>query len=286
MTAREKFSKVTTSSAVSVRSVKVERGSTASIVKENAKLGDKYILLAPLRKAELSYQIDGVTIFKGVARPGMLRLIAPGEKWTAIVASGLSILQIEIPGQVWRKLLRRSLLPVSDQMREDVKPLLRPVSEVERLSRVLVSSPPLQVVHQEMLSEGVTLSLLAYLFQNHHGGQTVLAKGGLTKKQLVKAIDFAHSQIATKLSINEWSRAIALEPHTFSRRFRRSTGTSPYKWFLEMRLEDAEHLLLDSKLSTGEIAKRVGYTSLAAFIDAFQQKHGSSPNAWRVASRS
>jgi hypothetical protein len=198
------------------------------LIKFFAKLAEKLVdpptskELTPLRQGALSLEVDGIELFKGAARPGMLRLIAPGEKWTVRVYESFPLLQLQIPGPVWRKLLNRMEDSFGPGKLTYIDPLLHPLSDVERLARLLVTAPEMQSIHEEMLSEGVTLSLLSYLLENHAGHHTFLAKRGLTKKQLIQAIEFAQFRLSERLTVRAWAKELHMAPHEFTRRFRTS----------------------------------------------------------------
>ncbi len=243
---------------------------------------DLYILLTPLRQGTLSLEVDGIELFKGIARPGMLRLIAPGEKWNVRVYESFPLLQLQIPGPVWRKLLNRITDSLGPGKLTYIDPLLHPLSGVERLARVLVTAPEMQDIHEKMLSEGVTLSLLSYLLENHAGNHTFLAKGGLTKKQLIRAMEFAQSKFNEGLSVRAWASELHMATHEFTRRFRMSTGAAPYRWFLETRVDRATDLLSTTTLKVADVAQQTGFSNQSHFTAAFRRQIGISPLEWRA----
>lgn len=246
---------------------------------------DLYILMTPLRHGALSLEVDGVELFKGIARPGMLRLIAPGEKWNVRVYESFPLLQLQIPGPVWRKLLNRIADSLGPGKLTYIDPLLHPLSDVERLARVLVTAPEMQSMHEQMLSEGVTLSLLSYLLENHAGNHTFLAKRGLTKKQLIHAIEFAQSRLNEGLTVRAWANELHMAPYEFTRRFRMSTGAAPYRWFLETRIDRAKVLLSTTNLKVADIAQQIGFSNQSHFTAAFRGQIGMSPLEWRAQNR-
>jgi AraC-like DNA-binding protein len=253
--------------------------------KHNRIEDDLYVLMTPLRRGALSLEVNGFELFKGIARPGMLRLIAPGEKWNVQVFESFPLLQLQIPGPVWRRLLNRIAGALGPGKLTYIDPLLRPLLDVERLARVLVTAPEMQSIHEEMLSEGVTLSLLSYLLENHAGNHTFLAKGGLTKKQLISAVEFAQSRFNEGLSVRAWAKELHMAPHEFTRRFRMSTGATPYRWFLETRIDSAKVLLSTTNLRVADIAQQTGFSNQSHFTAAFRSQIGISPLEWRAHNR-
>ena len=71
-----------------------------------------------------------------------------------------------------------------------------------------------------------------------------------------------------------------------AKRFVEMIGQSPIQYLGQWRMLLARRLLKDSKLTVGEIARRIGYESEAAFSRAFRRLVGSPPAAWRQANGS
>ncbi len=64
-------------------------------------------------------------------------------------------------------------------------------------------------------------------------------------------------------------------------RFRRAFGESPRQTWIRLRMREAKRLLVESKLSVGEIADRVGYARQHEFTRAFHREVGVTPTWWR-----
>jgi AraC-like DNA-binding protein len=69
---------------------------------------------------------------------------------------------------------------------------------------------------------------------------------------------------------------------TLLRSFRREMGATPAAYLRERRLHEAHLLLQGGRWSVGEIARRVGYTNLAAFTVAFGRRFGVPPSEARA----
>lgn len=63
--------------------------------------------------------------------------------------------------------------------------------------------------------------------------------------------------------------------------FQRHLGLSPGAYFLNLRLEEARRLVLDTKLSAQAISIRTGFSSQAVFARAFKRAHGMSTRSLR-----
>ena len=65
--------------------------------------------------------------------------------------------------------------------------------------------------------------------------------------------------------------------------FSRETGESVGSYVRRRRIERAEELLLDGRLTVGPVAERLGWPRASAFSHAFSAARGVSPSEWRAA---
>ena len=82
------------------------------------------------------------------------------------------------------------------------------------------------------------------------------------------------------------ARRCAVSVRTLEDLFRRTIGESPAAYFLQLRLQAARRLVVDSNLPMQEIAVRTGFSSLSAFSRAFSRHTGLSAIQLRRNARS
>ena len=58
-------------------------------------------------------------------------------------------------------------------------------------------------------------------------------------------------------------------------------GRSPQQYLINLRLHNAQNMLLDTDLSVGEIARSVGYDDQLYFSRLFHRYFGTSPREYR-----
>ena len=97
------------------------------------------------------------------------------------------------------------------------------------------------------------------------------------------AIAAMHRNPAHPWSVPELARLTTLSRSTFAERFRLLLGTPPAAYLADVRLRRAAELLRGTADPVGAVARRVGYTSDAAFIRAFTRRYGTQPGRWRRA---
>lgn len=119
-----------------------------------------------------------------------------------------------------------------------------------------------------------------------HGalGPGVLAS--IDDAQLGRALRAIHAEPARDWSLAELATRAGLSRSVFAERFRKRIGATPMRYLADWRMRSARRLLRDPALSVGEVGRRVGYASEAAFNHAFRESVGEPPGRHRRALRS
>jgi CheY-like chemotaxis protein len=82
-------------------------------------------------------------------------------------------------------------------------------------------------------------------------------------------------------NVERLSSAVAQSRGNLHRRLRDLIGENPSDLIRRMRLERAAELLAARAGSVAEVAYAVGFKSVAHFSNAFYERHGIRPSAWR-----
>jgi len=83
------------------------------------------------------------------------------------------------------------------------------------------------------------------------------------------------------LGVSDMAAHVALSANYLSVYFRKITGSSPYHYLLQTRMQHARQLLATSNLTVAEIAAAVGFTSPYHFSATFKRLNGVTPTAFR-----
>lgn len=83
------------------------------------------------------------------------------------------------------------------------------------------------------------------------------------------------------VSLADLARECGLSVTQFARAFRHSTGMSPHRWLLALRVSKAKNLLERSDVTLTEVAALCGFSSQSHLNAAFKQLAGLSPGRWR-----
>ena len=103
----------------------------------------------------------------------------------------------------------------------------------------------------------------------------------LPARQMRMLQDYIRSNLASDISIGDLANLLGLSRTQFLRRFKASTGTSPYQRVMEARVERAKELLADPHMSLPDIAASCGFASQSHLTTVFQRFVKLSPSAFR-----
>jgi AraC-like DNA-binding protein len=107
----------------------------------------------------------------------------------------------------------------------------------------------------------------------------------MTDERIGPALTLMHADLARRWTVPELAAAVHLSRSTFAERFRVLVGAPPLDHLLRMRMHAAARDLRRSDATVSAVGAAWGYTSDAAFSNAFKRVMGASPRAWRTAAR-
>lgn len=99
--------------------------------------------------------------------------------------------------------------------------------------------------------------------------------------QIVRALDLMETHIDEPLPIPEIARILNISPRSLEQKFAASLGQSPRGYYLQLRLNEAHRLAIDTSMPVKDIASTTGFVSQSSFARAFKAMHGLSVRALR-----
>jgi AraC family transcriptional regulator len=112
-----------------------------------------------------------------------------------------------------------------------------------------------------------------------------LTADGLPSPHLQRKIHevqvFLAQNLAHDVDLNTIARQASLSPYYFTRQFTAMVGMPPYRYLINLRIQRAAQLLLESDLTVTQILHRVGFHSPSHFTTTFRRHMGMSPTAYR-----
>ena len=100
-------------------------------------------------------------------------------------------------------------------------------------------------------------------------------------RQLVRARNMLDTNLKQRIPIEELAEIAEMSLSKFKRLFGQVFGTTPYKYYLENKMERAMEMLIQGKQSVSEVGFLIGYTNLSQFTKAFKKHHGVLPSMVR-----
>jgi len=111
------------------------------------------------------------------------------------------------------------------------------------------------------------------------------ATGGLTPRALQRVRDYIEAHLAENIELQALADIAELSRFHFARMFKQSVGTPPHYYLMRRRLERAQKLLAESKLSIAQIALESGFSEQSHFSRRFRLFFGLTPRAFRWSRR-
>jgi AraC family transcriptional regulator len=217
-------------------------------------------------------------------RPGSVFIFPRGCDHTNIAVSGgrchFAVTELD------RGRLQRLFSEAASQREESLAPQLnidddRIVAIVGNMLAEATAGCPCGSLYGESLS----LSLAAYVAARYsiENGRSATAESGFSRSQAQMVIDYVRAHLRTDMSLLELAAAIDLSPRHFSRLFRATFGTTPHRYLIRERVNEAKALLALRRLSVAEIAEALGFADQSHLSNVFRRITGFSPKRYQRA---
>lgn len=107
------------------------------------------------------------------------------------------------------------------------------------------------------------------------------ARLGVQNAKLLSIIEVMEANISEPLALTEIAADANLSRRQIERLFRQNLGRSPARYYSELRLDRAKHLLLQSNLPIVDIAIASGFVSASHFSKCYRDQFGKPPQIER-----
>ncbi len=126
-------------------------------------------------------------------------------------------------------------------------------------------------------------ALAARLVQNYAVRKPSLEfkTNGLSQSQLEQVVDYMKANLTQDVSILDLATLIGMSASHFSRSFKQSAGTAPYRYLMQQRVERAKQLLKQQTMSISDIALDCGFANQTHLTKVFRQMTRTTPKAYR-----
>jgi transcriptional regulator GlxA family with amidase domain len=108
------------------------------------------------------------------------------------------------------------------------------------------------------------------------------ARLGVQNSKVLAIIELMEANLSEPLSLIDIADEATLSRRQIERLFRHEMGRSPARYYLEIRLDRARHLLIQSSLPVVEVAVACGFVSASHFSKCYREIYGRSPQQERL----
>lgn len=106
------------------------------------------------------------------------------------------------------------------------------------------------------------------------------SKGYQSKNPVDQAIFFMQENLARSIKIQDIANRVQLSESHLSKIFRNRTGSSPFDYFINLKMQEAIRLLTNKSMRIKEVAFALGYEDPFYFSRLFKKHIGKSPGAF------
>jgi AraC family transcriptional regulator len=110
-------------------------------------------------------------------------------------------------------------------------------------------------------------------------------RSGLPKWRLKRVAAYVDENIGEAITLAGMAAAAGLSRMHFAAQFRAATGIRPHEYVMRRRIERAQQMLLETRVSLVQVALSVGFQTQAHFTTVFRRFVGDTPYQWRCANR-
>lgn len=109
------------------------------------------------------------------------------------------------------------------------------------------------------------------------------ADGPLSRLTIREIRAFIRSNLSESITVEDLAKRVGLSSSYFSRLFKETTGTSPYRYVVRERIEEAQRRLKTTDQSISAIAYATGFSSQSHLTRQFREITGLTPAVYRKA---
>lgn len=146
----------------------------------------------------------------------------------------------------------------------------------QQIKKIITSLP--SQLHQEACNHLAQALILLILEQYNH---TTVANrdAAYTLGQYIKT--YLDNHYLEELSLSQIALNLHISPYYLSHIFKECTGCSPMQYITQLRISEAQNLLLSTKQSVTTIAMQCGYNNSNYFQSVFSKFVGMPPGKYR-----
>ncbi|MDE6138693.1 MAG: AraC family transcriptional regulator [Candidatus Gastranaerophilales bacterium] len=186
------------------------------------------------------------------------------------------ILMLEIDSNIISNLILETKLPKS--ISEDEKCLAVADCDESLLDAFYRLAKLIEKPQDEIISSMLIKEIYYRLLIGPLGSQLYLINTkGTRSNQIAQAILYLKENFSKKLNIEDIAKQVNMAPSSFYRNFRKLTSVSPLQYLKQLKLYEAQRLMLTGEHNAESASYLVGYESPTQFSREYKKMFGNPP---------
>lgn len=142
---------------------------------------------------------------------------------------------------------------------------------IREIGRLMEEKTPSSLRRSSVLLYDLLLELSVFAETQEH----------LEEKRLQNMIRFQDLQISQPLANRDLEKLLFLKHSALNELYRKKLGSTPHRFHLNRRLEQAAELLRTTSISVKDTASECGFANYKYFLTVFKKQFGLSPGKYR-----
>ena len=120
-------------------------------------------------------------------------------------------------------------------------------------------------------------SVMTVIFGVLSDGNAVFGNTNSDANQIYESITYINENFAEDITAEQAAEKVNMSYSYFAKSFKEATGKTFTEYLNLTRINEAEHMLINTDMSVSEIATRCGYNNISYFISLYKKHKGKTP---------
>jgi AraC family transcriptional regulator len=241
------------------------------------------IILILTPQPHLTHETIGSYHHMGIYRQGDICIVPAKMPSSYFAEDSHRYLYIEVCSAFLQRVAQEALDLSPDQL--EFRPVFQSRNpQLEQLLRLLKAELQQHGRMGRLYIDSLGNALVVNLLQDYFVScpRMTQVEGGLGDRQLIQITRYIYEHLDQDIKLSDLAQISKMSQAHFSRLFKQSTGSSPYQYLLQQRVERAKQLLMSTDQSLVEIALACGFSSHSHFTSQFRKITGVTPRDYRT----
>ncbi|MFJ9820343.1 helix-turn-helix domain-containing protein [Streptomyces sp. NPDC101151] len=214
--------------------------------------------------------------------PDDVCVVPPGLSRTLIVApkggEPATIASLTVSIETLHRCLGEEELRYRLAQLRDTYPAVRFDPVLAAMVKAVVAAS--EVGADDLYAQSAAQFIAAHILSPHTAGSAKSA-GALTSPQLETILTYMRENLEQPVSLDDLASLVSFSRFHFVRCFKAATGSTPYRYLTELRIDLARKYLENGNDTIARIGQRCGFSGAEHFSRSFRRIIGCTPSHYR-----